>query len=68
MDQLEKPTNISDSKYDMNVTKELIQIIRQQVNFRKIIFNDQNLVDLGLCEKDRPGTTTHNNHLHVEFN
>ena len=39
----------------MNVTKELIQIIRQQANFRKIIFNDQNLVDLGLCEKDRPG-------------
>lgn len=53
-------------KYSRDIIRELLKTIRKQGNIRVILFNDLEIVNEGLCQKDTTGV--HDNHIHVTFN
>jgi hypothetical protein len=52
------------SIYDQNATKAMLQSIRKYKLVRAVFFNDQKLIDLGLCN----WAIGHDNHIHFEIN
>jgi PKD repeat protein len=52
-----------DPNYDRDLTRELIQLIRQNGNIKTIYFNDPQLISEGIVKY----WPRHDNHLHVRF-
>ena len=62
-DGMELPTNIADSSYDRELTRALLNTIRENPNVVRVLFNDEILIGEGLSAY----SAGHGNHLHIDF-
>ena len=59
----EEATNIHSMSYSHELTRELVELIKQKFPNTQIFFNDRRLINLGLAK----ALSGHDNHLHVRF-
>jgi len=58
--------NYRSSEYDFATTEKLVKMLQSNPNVTRIIFNDPKITGSKIA-RDKPGGTTHDNHLHVEW-
>jgi murein endopeptidase len=61
LDHANEPTDITDTQYDREATRLLVQSLRAHVNVELILFNDTQISGVTPHEG-------HDNHLHVKMN
>ena len=73
IDGKNEPVKYGHEDYDLEKTKDLIKTMFEDSNVHYIIFNDPKVFGdpdvqrSGLILRDPPGTTTHDNHIHVVY-
>ncbi|KAA3642024.1 MAG: hypothetical protein DWQ07_25860 [Chloroflexi bacterium] len=60
-------TSFIHAAYDQETMRAMLQAIRHQPFVEHILFNDPVLESEGLCKRDKPGITMHDNHAHFEL-